>query len=539
MDNDNYVDNDVSLVYANDTVDFGTTTNNSLSGAAAAGAVHDGGDQSESNVDDDGDDDQNKNIRHLPQHINDNNNNNNNNNIPYQQHSNYLNTTAAADMIDNRQLVYIPIRLACGVCAYCSPDVLRHCPMVLRSIQADLTRAFRILPVSVHTLLRRTNIWLNWNGYAYGPKANPRILRHVTTHHHPAWLTELACDTPQKALSIEIYSCVDFQYMRLHWNGSGLLIHELCHLIHQCCLEDGLENRTVEALYGQADASGRYEKVLRRDWAGKTTKTNNDIYFDNINSNSNGEEEKRGDEQSSPADFDLAYAMVDQKEFFAEISVAFLCNGYHALNKADPNVMEACNPPLLHPDVSERVRVLATQREREHATANTNNDYTHHFYHSIEREYSYIESDDDNNDDSKIGRVVHDKNSLPLCCWAPLPLMNQLVRKIGLILQRQPATKSNNNDPDNNHSQLLLRMVDPVFQEEAMSRNCANVHHCNKFYPFTRGQLRHHDPDLFSDIRNLWREVSMWEDPLASMRTKKRLRCRSCFRWCPSLSYQC
>lgn len=215
-------------------------------------------------------------------------------------------TIAGTAVIENTQLRYIPIRLACGVCAYCSPDVLSNCPMVLRSIQADLTRAFKLLPLSVHDLIHRTNLWLNWECYSYGRMATPTVLRHVTTHHGSTWLTEIAHDTPRKAKSIEIYSVVDYQLMRLHWNGSGLLIHELCHLIHQCCLEDGLDNKIVEALYERATLSGKYETVLRRDWAGRTKYINDDTGKKII---------------EEPADVDLHYAMVDKKEFFAEMSV--------------------------------------------------------------------------------------------------------------------------------------------------------------------------------------------------------------------------
>jgi hypothetical protein len=57
--------------------------------------------------------------------------------------------------------------------------------------------------------------------------------------------------------------------MRLHWNGSGLLLHELCHLIHQFALPDGLDNEIVKKLYEEARNSGRYIHTLRRDWAGQ------------------------------------------------------------------------------------------------------------------------------------------------------------------------------------------------------------------------------------------------------------------------------
>jgi hypothetical protein len=36
----------------------------------------------------------------------------------------------------------------------------------------------------------------------------------------------------------------------------------------------------------------------------------------------------------------VAYAMVDQKEFFGEMSVTYLSNGYHQLEKANKKIME-------------------------------------------------------------------------------------------------------------------------------------------------------------------------------------------------------
>ena len=75
-----------------------------------------------------------------------------------------------------------------------------------------------------------------------------------------------AHDRPEKARSIEIYSCYDYERMRLHWNGCGLLLHEFTHLIHQFCL--GLDHPKVTQLYETALNSKKYDKVLRRDWAG-------------------------------------------------------------------------------------------------------------------------------------------------------------------------------------------------------------------------------------------------------------------------------
>ena len=72
-----------------------------------------------------------------------------------------------------------------------------------------------------------------------------------------------ARDKPEKVQSIEIYNCFDYQAMRLHWNGCGLLLHEFCHLIHQFTLVDSLDNATVINAFESATKSGLYDNVLR------------------------------------------------------------------------------------------------------------------------------------------------------------------------------------------------------------------------------------------------------------------------------------
>lgn len=323
--------------------------------------------------------------------------------------------------IDNTQLVYIPIKLGCGNQVFCAPDVLSSCPMILRSIQADLTQILKILPWSVQNLVKRTKIWINAS-YSYGPRDDPRVLRHSTAHHEEGWLINCARDRPEKARGIEIYSCFDFERMRLHWNGCGLLLHEFCHLIHQFCL--GLDHPEVEELYVEAYKSGRYEETLRRDWAGK-------------------------DE-----DFDMAYAMVDFKEFFAEMSVTYLSKGYHDLDTANKSIMEECCPPLLEPVVTKRVLKKYNLEDNPYRDGSDENCS---FWGSLFR---------------KDGRAFFSAGSVP-----------------------------------------KLRIVDPIWQEAAIGRGCRDITHCNKFYPFTCGQLKQCDPELFVAMSNLWNEIAMYDDP--------------------------
>jgi len=251
--------------------------------------------------------------------------------------------------------------------------------------------------------------------YSYGSFDYPQILRHSTAHHSEDWLVKIAKDMPEKACGIEIYDCQYYEQMRLHWNGAGLLLHEFCHLVHQFCL--GLDNTKVLELYRKADSSGKYNQTPRRDWAG-CEKTH-----------------------------DLAYALVDQKEFFSEMSVTYLSTGYQDLNKGDCSMLETCSPPLLKPDVFNRVL-------RQHD----------------------IEDPLERPEDS--------------LCYI-----------FDYAKRRHPKPK--------------LEIADPIFRERAIATNCRNIPVCNKFYPFTRGQLKHHDPSLCDAMGDLWREISRWKDPEA------------------------
>ena len=90
-------------------------------------------------------------------------------------------------LIDNSRNFYLPVRLKCGVHALCRPDVILHCPNVLQDLNTDLSECLRILPSSVHALVKRTRIWVN-RTYAIGPRDQPKIMLHTTTHHHQGWL---------------------------------------------------------------------------------------------------------------------------------------------------------------------------------------------------------------------------------------------------------------------------------------------------------------------------------------------------------------
>lgn len=184
--------------------------------------------------------------------------------------------------------------------------------------------------------------------------------------------------------------------MRHHWNGSGLILHEFCHLIHQQVF--GLECERIKLTYDRSYRSRRYENVLRRDWAGK----------------------KEGET-------DLAYAMIDCKEFFAEMSVTFLANGYRELDCAPSHLMEQCSPVITEPSVLKRLQAL--------------------------------------------GRWSH------------------------LSSSRRP---------------FFIAWLRPVIN---FCRGHEKNGHCNKFYPFTGGQLQFYDPSLYNEFKALWSDIAQWDDP--------------------------
>jgi hypothetical protein len=105
-------------------------------------------------------------------------------------------TTTEPVFIDNKQTMYKKIRLDCGITVMCHPDICsqqQQQPLFhqIRTIlQTDVSYCLQTLPLSVRSLIRRTNIWVNLQNYYYhDPQTkHPIYVNHTTTHHHVAWL---------------------------------------------------------------------------------------------------------------------------------------------------------------------------------------------------------------------------------------------------------------------------------------------------------------------------------------------------------------
>ena len=129
---------------------------------------------------------------------------------------------------------------------------------------------------------------------------------------------------------------------------------------------------------------------------------------------------------------DIAYAMVNYKEFFAEMSVTYLSCAYPYLNEYRSEQLDECSPPLLAPKVLARVE----WKSKECFITSTESKTTTYFFKRP---------------------------------WFHLFSKHSSVQSISQA-------------------------------------------HCNKFYPFTKGQLKYFDPHLHDTMEKLWTDINLWID---------------------------
>jgi len=256
---------------------------------------------------------------------------------------------------------------------------------------------------------------------------DPRVLKHTCAHHYWQWL-ETVNDLTAKDKGVEVYNAREYMQMRLHWNGCGMILHELCHLVHQLVLSEGLENNLVMQAFGGVLENGLYDDVLRRDWA-------------------SAEEEES----------DAAYATINHKEFFAELSVAFLSRGYDSCLK------------------------------RRKKQKNRQENGKHH------REDVIVLNQD-----------------MELCSPQFMALD---------VLERRKAVGYKDHELYYLDSSWMQGLQNIVTGGRAYGHG-----HCNKFFPFTHGQLKEYDPVTFAALQHLWADIADWEDPLCPTPAK----CEGC-----------
>ena len=160
------------------------------------------------------------------------------------------------------------------------------------AVRAELARQFEevteVLPPPAVSALRQVRVWVEWSKR---PDAGAEF--HVSRR----WLEQNGYN-PAKASGIEISNSLNF----LHWSRAEqpcMVLHELAHAYHFLVL--GESHPEIAAAYRQAVERGLYESV---DYVGGGKRP--------------------------------AYALVNEKEYFAELSEAYFGrNDYYPFTRAD------------------------------------------------------------------------------------------------------------------------------------------------------------------------------------------------------------
>jgi hypothetical protein len=179
-----------------------------------------------------------------------------------------------------------------GFTVLLGPEALRHEKEVdeaLKELEAQLGRVVDVVPEPALASLRKLRIWVEWD--------NPR---GKTAEFHPSrdWLRKNGYN-PDKAEGVEVANAVRF----VRWSRDGqpwMLLHELAHGYHFTVL--GPNHPGVKDAYRRAVAGKRYDEVGHVD-GGKPRK---------------------------------AYALTDDKEYFAELSEAYFGrNDFYPFTRED------------------------------------------------------------------------------------------------------------------------------------------------------------------------------------------------------------
>ncbi len=174
-------------------------------------------------------------------------------------------------------------------------------PKAVTILEGQLNNIIKVLPRTAVAALRRVPIWLT----------PPPGKGKATCEYHPdgAWLVDNDRDIAM-AKGVQMSNIENFEKeaVRMPW----LALHELAHSYHDLVLS--FDNEDIKAAYVQAKTSGIYDHVER--WLG------------------NGK----------PNTFERAYALTNEKEYFAESTEAFFGRNdffpftREDLKKADPHM---------------------------------------------------------------------------------------------------------------------------------------------------------------------------------------------------------
>lgn len=265
-------------------------------------------------------------------------------------------------------------------------------------------------------------------------------------------------DIPEKAPGIEIYRIDHYLQARTYYNGYGLLLHEYCHILHQFVLPDGLNNASIRMLHRKALLyKAQYQSVYRRDW----------LLCYNL---------------ETATRQDMSYALLNPYEYFAELSVSYLCNGYQHLGclPSEQQNVKCWDPGC-----------LATKTMDIHSWCPPVLPAP-----SIQGSAELVNKDTTRSVDSKEkGRTDH---------GIPQTWVKDIISNIQDTV---------------NH--IVKRINTPTAK-------CQRLWHCGNFYPFTNLQLKRFDLEAFQALDKLWKnDIENWREPGEKKKIFSKLDCTS------------
>ncbi len=151
----------------------------------------------------------------------------------------------------------------------------------LQLLRAQLDEIVRVVPAQAVAELRKVPLWIN----PEYPKVHPRA------EFHPGadWLRDNGRD-PVMAKGVEFTNVRIFEAETRRMPNFAL--HELAHAYHNRTVRMSFGNLEIKAAYEKAKASGKYERVERKDSEGRSR-------------------------------MERAYAMTNPQEYFAECTEAY------------------------------------------------------------------------------------------------------------------------------------------------------------------------------------------------------------------------
>jgi cyclophilin family peptidyl-prolyl cis-trans isomerase len=186
-----------------------------------------------------------------------------------------------------------------GWTVHVNRQLLEHEPKdtarALELLEKQLQEIVRVVPRDAIAELRKVPLYFS---PAYKPGRSG-----AEFHPDAGWLRENGRD-PAMTRAVEFSGVSDFEAEMKRMPNFAL--HELAHAYHFRVLKDGFANAEIKAAYDRAKANGKYDRVER--WSGP----------------------------DKPVTRELAYAMTDPQEYFAETTEAFFgTNDFFPFTRAE------------------------------------------------------------------------------------------------------------------------------------------------------------------------------------------------------------